>query len=184
MLRRSLGFSVMLSALMFLVVLPAQAQRDNSSARSSPNATLSQTVGTSVIDMHYSRPGVRDRAIFGGLVPWDTPWRAGANEPTTITFPADVMVDGQALAAGTYSLFIIPRESGPWSVIFHEPVGWGTRYNAEAEVLRIEATPEAAPHQEWLQYRFEDLSDDGATLVMHWAETALPVGLMISSAAE
>lgn len=178
MLRRRLGFLLMFCALA-LLALPAQAQRDNSRARPSPNATVSQTIGTSVVAMHYSRPGVKGRTIFGDLVSWDSPWRAGANEPTTITIPADMEVEGAALAAGTYSLFIIPRESGPWSVIFHEPIGWGTQYNAEAEVLRVEVEPREAPMQEWLLYTFEDLASDGATVVMHWAETAVPFRLTI-----
>ncbi|MDX1546091.1 MAG: DUF2911 domain-containing protein [Rhodothermales bacterium] len=172
-LRRLAGLT-MLAALL-LAVAPAYAQRDNSQARPSPNAMLSQTIGTTTVDLHYSRPGVKGRTVYGDLVPYGRVWRAGANEPTTITFGGDVIVGGETLPAGTYNLFVEPQEAGDWAVIFHEPVRWGTMHDAEKEVLRVSATPQEAPMQEWLQYRFEDLTDTSATLVLHWADRALPI---------
>ncbi len=163
-----------------LAAAPALAQRDNSKARPSPNAALSQTVGTTVIDLHYSRPGVKGRTIFGGLVPYGSVWRAGANEPTTLTVSGDVTVEGQALAAGTYNLFILPNEEGPWAVIFATPVRWGTMYDADNEVLRVSATAQEGPVQEWLSYTFEDLSDTSATLVMRWDTVVLPVQVAVA----
>lgn len=174
----SLTFACLLAAL--LVAQPASAQRDNSKPRPSPNAKISQTVGTTVIDLHYSRPGVKDRDIFGGLVPWDAVWRAGANEPTTITTSGNMMVEGESLAAGTYAFFLLPTEEGDWAAIFTDPVGWGTQYNEEAEVLRVMVTPEEGEFEEWLSYSFDNLSDDSATLVMKWDETVVPVQFTVA----
>ncbi|HMB94176.1 MAG TPA: DUF2911 domain-containing protein [Rhodothermales bacterium] len=174
----SLTFACLLAAL--LVAQPASAQRDNSKARPSPNAKVSQTVGTTIIDMHYSRPGVKDREIFGGLEAWGKVWRAGANEPTTITISDDMMVEGQALPAGTYSFFLLPQEEGDWTAIFTEPVGWGTQYDESKDVLRVMVTPEEGEFEEWLSYSFENLSDDSATLVMKWDETVVPVQFTVA----
>ncbi len=162
-----------------LTVEPVHAQRDNSRVRPSPNAKVSQTIGTTEIDLHYSRPGVKGRTIFGDLVPYDQVWRAGANEPTTITFSGDVVVEGKSLAAGSYALWFLPRASGKWEVIFSDLVGWGTQYDPEKDVLRAPVTPMEGAAQEWLRYTFEDLTDTSATLQMHWATTVVPVHIKL-----
>jgi hypothetical protein len=174
-LLRSTGLLLLL-ALLFTSET-TYAQRDNSEPRASPNAAVSQTIGTTVVDMHFSRPGVKGRTIFGDLVPYGEVWRAGANEPTTITFSDDVQVEGETLEAGTYNLFIRPNENGPWDVIFTTPVDWGTMYNQADAVLEVSASPVDAPMQEWMTYRFVDLGDGSATLLMHWAETGLPINI-------
>lgn len=174
--------ALVLGALLCLTALPATAQdRDNSEPRASPNARVAQTIGTTQITMHYGRPGVKGREIFGGLVPWDEAWRAGANEPTTITFSDDVQIEGQSLEAGTYNIFIRPSESGPWNVIFTTTVDWGTMFDQADPVLEVSVPAEDAPMQEWLMYRFENLSENSAELVMHWAEVRLPVTISTAS---
>lgn len=175
LLRFSTGLFVVLALL--LVPEPAHAQRDNSDPRPSPNAEVSQTIGTTVIDMHYGRPGVKGREVFGGLEDWGTVWRAGANEPTTITFSDDVEIEGQPLEADTYNLFMRLNQDDDWDVIFTTPVDWGTMFDDATPVLEVSVTPEEGAHQEWLQYRFEDLSDTSATLVMHWDEVMVPVSI-------
>ena len=167
----------LLLALSLLLTSNAYAQRDNSEPRASPNATVSQTIGTTVVDMHFSRPGVKGRTIFGDLVPYGNVWRAGANEPTTITFSDDVQIEGETLEAGTYNLFIRPSENGPWDVIFTTQVNWGTMFNQADPVLEVNVEPVEAPMQEWMTYRFVDLGDGSATLLMHWAETGLPINI-------
>ena len=175
LLRPSIGLLAVLALL--LTAGSAQAQRDNSETRASPNAKVSQTIGTTVVDMHYSRPGVKGREVFGGLQDWGTVWRAGANEPTTVTFSDDVEIQGQPLEAGTYNIFMRPQQQGDWDVIFTEPVKWGTMFDQAEPVLEVQATPEEAPHQEWLSYSFEDLSDTSANLVMRWDETKVPISI-------
>lgn len=159
--------------------VPALAQRANDRVRPSPNAKVSQTIGMTEIDLHYSRPGVKGRTVFGGLQAWGETWRAGANEPTTITFGGDVLIEGAPLAAGEYALWIVPMETGDWEVVFGSLVGWGTQYNPSNDVLRVSVTPQAGPHQEWLIYTFEDLTNTSATLRMHWAETIVPIAISL-----
>lgn len=173
-LLRSTGLLLLLALL-----LPSEtyAQRDNSEPRASPNAALSQTIGTTVVDLHFSRPGVKGRTIFGDLVPYGEVWRAGANEPTTITISNDVQVEGETLEAGTYNLFIRPHDNEAWDVIFTTQVNWGTMFNQADLVLEVSVTPQDAAMQEWMTYRFEDLDNSSATLIMHWAETMLPIEL-------
>ncbi len=89
----------------------------------SPNASVSQTIGITKVEVSYSRPHVKgpsrkeERVIWGGLVPYGKVWRTGANAVTKISFDTDVMVEGKKLAAGTYGLFTIPEKT-EWTVIF------------------------------------------------------------------
>ena len=91
----------------------------------SPNASVSQTIGVTKVEVVYSRPHVKgptrkeERVIWGELVPYDKVWRTGANAVTKITFDGDVMVEGQKLAAGSYGLFTIPGKT-EWTIIFNK----------------------------------------------------------------
>jgi len=171
------GLLVLLCTL--LVAEPTFAQRGNNEPRPSPNAGLSQTIGTTVVDMHYSRPAVKGRTIFGGLEAWGKTWRAGANEPTTITFSGDVKIEGRDLPAGTYALWITPMETGDWDVTLGTMVRWGTMSGESDPVLTVSVAPRQGDLQEWLIYRFEDLSTTSATLVMHWENTLLPIRISV-----
>src|SRR5438477_7894501 len=89
--------------------------------RPSQHAVLTQTVGVTDITITYSRPGVKGRKIFGGLVPYGKVWRTGANETTSIAFSDDVIINGMPLAKGTYGLHTIPNEN-EWILIFNKVV--------------------------------------------------------------
>ena len=116
--------------------------------RVSPKASLMQTVGLTDVTITYSRPGVKGRTIWGGLVPYDKVWRTGANEATKITFSNDVMINGQKLAAGTYSLHTIPAQSGDWTLAFNSVANqWGSfNYDQTKDALRADgsANPQAS----------------------------------------
>lgn len=163
--------------LLTLVASPSFAQeRGNDEARPSPNATVSQTIGTTMVTVGYSRPSVRDRDIFGGLVPFGEVWRTGANEATTISFSSDVMVEGEMLSAGTYSLYTIPNEDS-WTVIFNRTAQqWGTQYDASQDALRVTVDPMTnAPMQEQFEVRFANVSANAATMILHWDTVGVPV---------
>lgn len=150
--------------------------RGNDEARPSPNAAVSQTIGTTNVTITYGRPSVRGRAIYGELVPYGEVWRAGANEATTISLSSDVMVEGEALAAGTYALFATPNADA-WSIHFNSvPAQWGA-YNRDAsnDVLVVSVSPQAAPAQELLTYTFDGVTETEGTLVLHWADVRVPV---------
>ena len=137
-------------------------------AKGSPGATVTQTVGGVEIDIDYSRPGVKGREVWGGLVPYGEVWRAGANDKTTIEFGEDVIIAGTRVPAGVYSFYAIPTES-EWTLILNSDwLGHGTDHNESADVLRFAVTPLDAPHEEWLRYGFEDIEDNAVTLYLRW----------------
>lgn len=173
---RSVSF--FFSLLLFAgLALPTTAQeRGNDEPRVSPNATVSQTIGTTEVQMTYGRPFVNDRTIFSedGLVPYGDVWRTGANEATTISFSSDVTVQGEPLSAGTYSLYTIPGTDS-WTIIFNENANqWGTEYDESGDVLRVEATPESGPQVEMMMFYFENVTETSGTCVLHWNETRVP----------
>jgi len=149
----------------------------------SPAATISQTVGVTVMTVVYHRPGVKGRKIWGGLVPYDKVWRAGANEATMVTFSDDVTIAGTAVKAGSYSFFVIPTQ-GDWTVIFNTQPQWGAfRYDSTKDVLRCSVKPETAWNEEWLSYNFTDLTASSVKLVLRWERVALPVTIEVNTEA-
>jgi hypothetical protein len=138
-------------------------------ARLSLAAAVKQTIGVTDVVVDYSRPGVKGRAIWGKLVPFNEVWRAGANEATTVSFTDDVLINGNKLAAGTYGFFILPTAKD-WTFIFNgEPKQWGAfKYNKEKDVLRVPVTPAMSPNQEWLEYNIDPIKSNSATLSLSW----------------
>ena len=107
-----------LSALVLLAsAAAALGQPSLTLPQQSARATASQTVGLTEISIVYHRPAINQRKVWGGLVPWNEVWRAGANENTTIQFSTPVSLGGKPLPAGTYGLHMIPTE-GDWTVAF------------------------------------------------------------------
>ena len=145
--------------------------------RISPKAAVEQTVGFTVISIEYSRPGVKGRKIWGGLVSYDVVWRAGANEATKITFATDVKINGKKLKAGSYGFFAIPTAKN-WTIIFNKVADqWGAfEYNDVEDALRIEVTPEKDDNfwQEWLAYTFTRTSDNTAVIRLEWEKLKVP----------
>lgn len=138
--------------------------------RPSPSATVTQTVGVTDITIAYSRPGVKNRTIWGGLVRYDTLWRTGANEATTISFSDTVSIEGNILPAGTYGLATIPGRT-EWTIIFNKKTDlWGTDGYAPADdALRIKVKAGvASENEEWMRFSFEDLSETSCRVLLAW----------------
>lgn len=156
--------------------LPAAAQFQP--PRPSPKASVSQTIGLTDVAVSYSRPSVKGRVIWGGLVPYDKPWRTGANEATTITFSDDVTVNGQKLAAGTYAIVTIPGKD-EWTVVFNKDtkLWFETEYDAAKDVLRVKAKPETAPHQESFEISFPSVGPDSGLMAFRWEKVSVPVAI-------
>ena len=157
--------------------------RGNDEARTSPNALTAQTVGTTQVMVAYGRPSVRDREIFGGLVPYGEMWRTGANEATAFHTSGDLMVEGERLPAGTYALFTIPNEDS-WTIVFNGQVQqWGSmNHDPAQDVLRVEVEPmEAGYPVEMMSFWFEDVSDTSAEMVLAWDDVQVPVMLMAAN---
>jgi hypothetical protein len=152
--------------------LPARA---NDEVRASPNALVGQTIGTTNVVITYGRPAVREREIFGALVPYGEVWRTGANEATVFHVSDDVSIQGQRLAAGTYGLFTVPGEDA-WTLVFNRTAEqWGAyEYDATQDVLRVEADVMEAPGStELLTFEFTDVTETTARVVMRWADRAV-----------
>jgi len=169
----SLFLSTALLLLASVTIAEAQ-ERGNDSPRVSPNASVSQTIGTTTVTITYGRPSVRDRAIFGGLVPYRQVWRSGANESTAITFSDRVTIEGQSVEAGTYSLYTIP-DRNEWTIILNELLSWGTRYDETQDLLRVRVEPDQASHQEQFLITFRNVTEDSAELILHWDRVRVPV---------
>ena len=167
-----------------LVATSAMAQQQMRTPRPSPKASLMQAVGLTDITINYNRPGVKGRAIWGALVPYDKVWRTGANEATTITFSDDVTVEGQKLPKGTYSLHTVPGQN-QWGVIFNSVADqWGSySYDEKKDVLRVNVTPQAAPHAEWMTFEVPEMTTDTAKIVLRWEKIAVPFTVNTDSTA-
>ncbi len=180
-----IGLTLVLSV---FLVQPSTTFAQGNQVRPSLKASVSQRLGIDTdIKIDFSRPGVKGRKIWGELVPYGLapgnryskdqpyPWRAGANENTTIEFNKDILVEGNKLPAGKYGIHMIPSEKD-WIIIFcKNNSGWGSyQYNQEEDALRVTVNPVKAPHQEWLVFGFEDLAGTAATAYLHWEGLKVP----------
>ena len=167
-----------------LLVASAAWSQQLNLPRLSPKASLMQTVGTTEININYNRPAVRGRTIWGSLVPYDQVWRTGANEATTIELSEDVLVNGQKLPKGLYSLHTIPGRD-QWTLIFNKVASqWGSyRYDAAEDALRVTARPERAEFREWMQFEIPEMTTDTAKVVLRWENLAVPFSLDTQSTA-
>jgi hypothetical protein len=156
------------------------AQKKDEKVRISPKASIAQTVGFTDITISYSRPGVKGRKIWGGLVPYDKVWRAGANEATKFTFSTDVTIEGKKLPAGSYSFFTIPGKD-KWTIIFNKVADqWGAfEYNEAEDALRITVKPEKNNFTEWLRYEITKTSDTTATISLEWEKLKIPFNVEV-----
>ena len=170
--------------------------------RPSQKASVMQTVGVTDITITYSRPAVKGRTIFADapasmaarakgeatlddqnerkpgepIVPYDHVWRAGANEATMFQVTDDVLVNGQPLKAGTYSMHAIPGKP-EWTIIFNnDPGQWGSfKYDNAKDALRIKTKAQSvSDNQEWLEYSFDPVTDNTAQVNLRWEKMRVP----------
>ena len=148
----------------------------------SQHGTVSQRVSHTNIDIEYSRPVARGRALFGALVKWDSIWHPGADSATRLRFDKDIVLQDRALPKGEYSLWLIPRQSAPWTLIlskaahvFHQPYP-----GSEQDALRVDIAPEKGGHMEAMAFYFPVVGRDSVILRMHWGETMLPIRIKVS----
>jgi len=145
-------------------------KRGNGKARPSPNAEVSQTIGTSLVSITYGRPGLKGRTLES-LTPKGKVWRTGANESTVITLSDDVSINGTAISAGTYSIYTIPQGE-KWTIIINSKLSWGTQYDKAMDVARISVPATTGNDEaEWFTIYFSDLSDTSATMNLRWGDT-------------
>lgn len=152
-------------------------------------ASVSEQIGLTQVSVHYDRPGVKGREgkVWGELVPVgftdpefgsskSSPWRAGANENTTLEFSTDVMIEGQPLPAGKYGFFIA-YEPNECTLIFSRNSGsWGHYfYNEKEDALRVKVKPQVTDKSlEWLKYEFSQQTENSAILSLQWEKLSIP----------
>ena len=154
----------------------------------SPAASVTQTIGISTVTVNYSRPSVRGRQVWDSLVPYGynvqgfgagnrAPWRAGANENTTITFSHDAKVQGQLVPAGEYGLFFVINKDNTGEVILSKDYkSWGSFwYDSTRDFMRANIALRDIPMTEMLTYDFINDTKNSAELVLNWEKKQFPV---------
>jgi len=138
---------------------------------------ITQNIALTEISIEYGRPVARGRELFGKLVPWDTIWHPGADAATRITFKRDVLLEGQALKAGTYSLWLIPRPNAPWTFIVSRVANVSHLDYAgpSKDALRVDIAPETQSHMESMTWHFPMVLRDEGTLRFQWGTTSLSI---------
>ena len=166
---------ILIVTIALLMSTTAFAQTQLRFPRPSQKSSVMQTVGVTDITINYNRPAVRGRQIWGALVPYDQVWRTGANEATTIEFSDDVLINGQKLPKGLYSLHTKPGRDN-WTVMFNSVAKqWGSySYDAAKDVLSVTVKPEKAEFREWLTFEIPEMTMDTAKVVMRWENLAVP----------
>jgi hypothetical protein len=128
--------ALVMTTLIAAATLLVFAQQDKSK-RPSPPATAEAMVTGKKISIDYSRPSMKGRKVFGGIVPYGQVWRTGANEATTLTTEADLQIGTLAVPKGTYTVYTIP-EQGQWTLIVNKQTGqWGTEYAQGQDLGRV-----------------------------------------------
>jgi hypothetical protein len=141
----------------------------------SPSATVKQKIGFTDLTIAYSRPGVKGRTIFGGLVPYGKIWRTGASDATILTLTDPVKLGGKSLPAGNYSLFTIPNR-GEWTVILNKHVGGHglEGYDEKNDVIRFAAKSDSSTRfYESFTIEVQDLVRNQANIYLNWANTSV-----------
>lgn len=143
--------------------------QDFRTPRPSPDATVLQFVGVTKITIDYSSPAVKDRKIWGELVPFGQVWRTGANEATTITFADAVSINGNELVGGTYAIHCLPN-ANEWEIIFSKdvPVDGSSTLDPKKEALRIKVKPEEHHFLERMTFLFTDATENSVNVNLLW----------------
>lgn len=168
-MRRIFGMTLFFAAAMMISLM---AQEQIKTPQPSPLATITQQIGVMEVKVEYSRPGVKDRKIFGDLVPFNELWRTGANATTKFTFSDDVMIEGILVPAGDYGLYTIPGEE-EWTIIFNKNLGWGTnRYDEKDDAARFTVKPvKHSGNVETFTIGFSNIRDNWAYVDLSWENT-------------
>jgi len=190
-----------LALVLFVVLAAPLASAQVRTPRPSQKASVMQTIGVTDVTITYSRPGVKGRTIWGDplpeqastkgeatlddqnvrpkgapIVPWGHAWRTGANEATQFVVSDDVLINGQKLPAGSYSLHTIPTKD-EWTIIFNSVANqWGSfTYDPAKDTLRVKAKPQwVSENKEWLEYWIDPINDSSAEVSIRWEKVRVP----------
>jgi hypothetical protein len=173
---------LLLSALLIVTMSAASyAQSILDLPRPSQHAQVTQRIGLTDVTINYSRPLLKGRKVFGGLVPYGEVWRAGANENTIIEFSDPVSIEGQPVPKGVYGLHMIPGEN-EWTVILSKvSTAWGSfSYDQKEDAVRVRVKPQTGELHEALAYDFDAVTPDSATATLRWDRVAVPFKIAVN----
>lgn len=146
--------------------------------RASEHGAVSQTVNGTTITVDYSRPVARGRdSLFGRVVHWGEVWTPGANWATTLEADRDFRLNDQPVPKGKYAVWMIVRSEGPWTVLLSDDARKFHTQRPDTTKARVRFTvaPEQRAPVEILTWSFPEVRRDGATLLMQWGATAVPL---------
>jgi len=175
-------FALTVCTAMFALGHPAAYGQTLELPLPSPKARVEQRVGISTLSVDYSSPAVRGRTIWGGLVPFDQPWRSGANKATKLTVSHDFTFGGQTMPAGSYALYTIPAKNA-WTVVLNKDAdAWGMPpLDPAKDVVRVTAKPEAIAFRERLAYLFSEATEDAVRLDLEWEKLRVSVPIKVDT---
>jgi hypothetical protein len=202
--------SVSLFAVLFVLCSGISVLAQVETPRPSQKASVMQRIGVTDVTITYSRPGVKERKIWGDplpgqakspgeatldnqnerpagapIVPWGHVWRTGANEATQFVVTDDVLINGQKLVAGSYSLHTIPTKD-EWTIVFNGTANqWGSfNYDPAKDTLRVKAKPQwVSDSEEWLSFSFDPVTDDSAQVNIRWEKISVPFTVKVADVA-
>src|SRR5688572_14777559 len=178
-------FGFFFFSLISLSLFGQQPDRQFPTTPASPPGTILQTIGNTQLQVEYERPLARKRKIFGDLVPWNQVWRTGAGRCTRIMFDKPVIIEGQKVAAGHYSLFTIPNQKH-WVVILNSDTSlYGSYgYDAAKDIARFVVSPTATSRKYEALTIDVDLVQSNARIYISWVDTQVSFAVETSTAGE
>jgi hypothetical protein len=179
-------FTYVFTMLLACVTLSTYAQEQPRIPEASSTQTIIQDFGLGKVTVTYSRPNVKGRKIFGGINPYGQVWRTGANYATTITFSENVLVEGNKVPAGTYSLFSIPEQNS-WTIILNKTAKqWGAySYKQADDLVRFTVKPvNVKEKRESFTMQFANSTTKTTDLYIVWDHTAVPMHLQTDDDAQ
>lgn len=203
--------SISFFAVLFVLCLAVSASAQVVIPRPSQKASVMQRIGATDVTITYSRPGVKGRKIWGDplpeqtasvkgeatldnqntrpkgavIVPYGHMWRTGADDATMFVISDEVLINGQKLAAGSYSLHTIPGKD-EWTIIFNGTANqWGSfNYDPAKDTLRVKAKPTwVNENQEWLAFTFDPVGEDSAQVNIRWEKISVPFTVKVPDVA-
>jgi len=162
---------------LFIAALGTTVNGQLRTPEASPFSKVEQKVGLTDVALEYSRPGMKGRTIFGGLVPYGKIWRTGANANTKISFSTAVVIDGKKLKKGSYAIYTIPHKDF-WDIVFYNELDKGIRYKLDDAKIALKTTAKVSSvpmKTETFTITFDHLTNDSAVLGMLWENTHVGV---------
>ena len=164
--------------IVFLALLAAGACSAGAQpGRRSPRGTVTQTVNGTVISIRYYRPVLRGRTPFPSIVNWGRTWTPGADSATRFESDGPLEIEGHALPPGRYSLWVVPSETEPWTVIFNKTAdAFHLSYDESQDALRVQTRPTTSQQSvETLELSFPTVDADSALMQLRWGTVVVPL---------